>query len=121
MTGVLIISGYNYRGIIAFCRFCRKSRIPFFIVAANCDDLILVSDYKENVIEVRDTLVLEVDKFIQYKRKIITSNKLSRLLILPSSEYLNRFLLTQRRALETEDYIIPLCPLELYRLISDKY
>lgn len=121
MRAVLIFSGYNNRGIVAFCRFCRKNKIAFFIVASSHDDLILLTDYRSNVIGMRNSVKLQVDDLLEYKEKIIINTDIDRLLILPSTEYLNRFLLTHKRGLEAEGYIIPLCPMKLYELLSDKY
>lgn len=121
MKGVLILSGYNDRGVVSFCRFCQKNDIPVFIVAANESDLILSTDYKRNVICVRDNRVLCIEDFNQYQEIVSAQSPVSELVVLPSTEFLNRFLLINRDGLEKMGFIIPLCSAELYCQISDKY
>lgn len=118
---VLILSGYNLRGIIAFCRFCTKEDIPFYIVAANAKDPILLSAYKKNVISIRSDPSLSVEEFIEFRLMISKNHPSEKTLILPSTEYLNRFLLKKRIQLEKSNFIIPLCSEKLYHQISDKY
>ena len=67
--GVLIFSGYNTRAVIAFCRFCKQNNILFFIVASGSNDLVLFSDYKANVVIVRDTPKLTIEDLAEYKKK----------------------------------------------------
>jgi len=121
LRGVLIFSGYNHRAIVAFCRFCRENKILFFIIASGPTDFILISDYKKNVVETRNTVAISIDNVIEIKKKITNDYEIIELLILPSSEYLNRFLLQHRTELELNDFIIPLCSIELYQQLSDKY
>lgn len=85
------------------------------------NDLILLSDYKKNVVCVRNSFKLNLKDFFQYKKKIADNREISELLILPSTEYLNRFLLSNRAELESNGFIIPLCSLKLYEQLSDKY
>lgn len=118
---VLIISGYNNRGIIAFCRFFNENQIPFFIVSSGKDDLINYTSYKENVIFERTDNKLDVSNFIKYKDLILSKIQAENIIILPSTEYLNRFLLSNKMDLEKENFIIPLIDEKLYSEISDKY
>jgi predicted ATP-grasp superfamily ATP-dependent carboligase/SAM-dependent methyltransferase len=115
--GVLIISGYNQRAIISFCRFACENSIKFYIVAKDNTDTILVSDYKEYVIATRNNTSLSLKDFEEWA-KIIDKEHL---LILPSTEYLNRFVLKNRMTLEKDGYVIPLCEEQLYNIISNKY
>ena len=117
---VLILSGYNNRGIIAFCRFCVQHDIAFYIIASGPDDSILLSGYKTNVIETRQSFELSLDIFTKYDKEFCRRNGFLEWLILPSTEFLNRFLLSNRETLEAEGFIIPLCSKSLYELLSDK-
>lgn len=120
-NAILILSGYNNRGIIAFCRFFKENQIPFFIVSSGKGDLINYTSYKENIIFERKNNQLEVTDFIKYKELILSKIQVENIVILPSTEYLNRFLLLNKMNLEKENFIIPLVEEQLYSEISDKY
>lgn len=122
--GVLIFSGYNDRGIIAFCRFCKKASIPFSIVAAHPGDKIFFSSYRQNVVDIRKDQNLTIETMQKYRSLVIETlslTKAAEIVILPSTEFLNRFLLRQRKVMEAMGYVIPLCPEDVYQKISDKY
>jgi len=114
---VLILSGFNQRAVISFCRFAKENNIVFHIVARNQEDTILISIYKEYVIDIRKNNDLTLNDFEKWKLKINENW----VVILPSTEYLNRFILRNRNILEINNYIIPLCESDLYDEISDKY
>ncbi len=118
---VLILSGYNHRGAVAFCRFCKANKIPFYIVASDKNDLINFTEYKKNVISTRQEKKLLCQEFLLYKNKIHREKKGRKIVILPSTEYLNRFLLSERNTLEQEGFLIPLVNERLYAEVSDKY
>ncbi|MBJ6119786.1 hypothetical protein JAO76_16380 [Pontibacter sp. BT310] len=114
---VLLFSGYNQRGVISFCRFCEKNNVGFNIIALEESDTILKTNYKTQVKFIRETKELLIDDFLKYKKLIPNTQ----LLIIPSSEYLNRFLLKNKASLSEIGYLIPLCEPNLYHIISDKY
>ncbi len=118
---ILIISGYNQRGVIAFCRFAVSNHMHFFIVASGEKDSILLSDFKKNVIEIRQSREIKKKDFLLYRSKIESIFKCDEIILFPSSEYLNRFLLAERYFLEKNAFVIPLCSNNLYELLSDKY
>jgi len=123
MTGkaFLIFSGYNQRAVIAFCREAKRLQIPFFIVAKSMDDTIFLSSYKENVLSVRQEkalLIKDVDAcFLEVKTKSTYRD----FVILPSSEFLNRFFLENRAYYQNQSFSIPLVEESLYSILSDKY
>lgn len=118
---VIIFSGYNDRGVFAFCRFLLQEQIPFYIVAVNESDRILFSQYKSNVIHIRKDLRLSLDLFKEIRSKIDLLSNIDELFILPSTEFLNRFLLEHLEHLKELNYEVPLVSNELYSKISDKY
>lgn len=118
---VLIFSGFNTRGVVSFCRFCRQNNIPFFIVALYASDVIFATEYKHNVVEIRVGSALTVESIVKCGEGIRKKNEISQLLILPSTEYLNRFLLMNKDFLEANEFIVPLCDTPLYEQLSDKY
>lgn len=118
---ILIFSGYNHRGIIAFIRFCRKNNIKFYIYASSEKDPIFLTIYKKNIIGVRKSKVLTTEEIIHIGEDLKNANGLDEIIILPSTEYLNRFLLNNRKQIELNKLLIPLCPQNVYEAISDKY
>jgi len=112
-----MFSGYNQRAIISFCRFAKYNNITFYIIAKNNEDPVFLSDYKNNVIDIRKNSNFILDDFIKWKNQINENE----VVILPSTEFLNRFILKNRIFLENNKYIIPLCESSLYNEISDKY
>lgn len=118
---VLIISGYNHRGIIAFCRFFTNYHVPFYIVSSGTEDMIHDTAYQSNIIHIRKEKTLTSDHFSTFKNDILQQGAYDKIIILPSTEYLNRFLLQERQYLENIGYEIPLVSQNLYAEISDKY
>lgn len=114
---LIIFSGYNQRAIITLCRVCNKHNIPFFIVSSN-NDSIDNTIYKNNIIYRRKDNDINIELFINIGEKIEEYNNL---ILIPSSEYLNRFLLENRAALSRLRYYVPLVDKNIYENISDKY
>lgn len=94
--GVLIFSGYKERGVIAFCRFCKKYDIPFFLVASHQNDKILSSSYRQNLLGIRRSPNLTLENFKQYRSMLSERLSKDEIIVLPSTEFLNRFLLQER-------------------------
>lgn len=118
---VLIFSGSNDRAVFAFCRLATIYNVKFFIIANGLDDLIFKSAYKNSVVFTRVKNELEVSTIVEISDKIKTNQEVNNVLILPTSEFLNRFLLDNRNQLENESIRIPLCSKSLYEKISDKF
>ncbi|WCO01140.1 hypothetical protein [Psychroserpens ponticola] len=118
---VLIMSGYNNRAVVSFCRFCEKNDISFFIIAMGEDDIINFTEYSKYIILKRKSKALHLDDFLLYKNKIKEKHDIDKLVVLPSSEFLNRFLLDNLTELEENNFIVPLTDEKLYQEVSDKY
>jgi hypothetical protein len=117
----LIFSGYNQRAVIAFCREATRLNVPFFIVAKSEEDTIFLTAYRDRVLAIRQEKGLsipEVDACIQQVREVA---KYDSLVILPSSEFLNRFFLDHRLYYESLGCRLPLVHKSLYETISDKW
>lgn len=117
---VLIFSGYNQRAVISFIRTLESCNVKYFIFARDINDTILSSVYKKKVVEVRKNKKLEVEEIINQVSLLKKDLLIDEFLILPSSEYLNRFLLNNREELESNGCLIPLVDKSLYVKISDK-
>ncbi len=118
---IVIFSGYNMRAIVAFCRTAANLNIPVHILAASATDPIFDSRYSHAVVQTRESADLCIDKVVPWLEAIRRSADYERLVILPTSEFLNQFLLKNRSALELAGCLIPLVDDVLYDRISNKH
>jgi len=117
----LIFSGYNQRAVVAFCREATRLKVTFCIIAKSSEDTIFQTSYKDQVYAVRSEKLLvkeDLDECIEITK---LSTGYTDYIILPSSEFLNRFFLENRTYYTVLNCIIPLVSSELYAKISDKY
>lgn len=118
---IIIFTGYNQRAVIAFLRTLKKNRLDnYAIIASSDEDAILKTTYSKKVLYVRKIRQLdlnEINKAIEHIRCVTNADKV---LIAPSTEALNRFLLKYRENFEQHNCIIPLADEKLYTQISDK-
>lgn len=117
---ILVFSGYNFRAVVAFCRFAKTNGIRFHIVACDKDDPVWLTDYASDVVATRQDRQLSYDKFLLLCSGVKKSEGIDRIDVLPSSEYLNRFILRHRAELANNGISVPLCDEALYRRLSDK-
>lgn len=120
-NGILIFSGYNIRAVVAFCRWARKKNVPFHLVARSKSDPIFLTNYRDDVVLTRENESLNIEDFSRWIKFICKKYSYQKTLILPSSEFLNRFMLSNLNAIELVGGIVPLVSKELYEQISDKY
>lgn len=118
---IMVISGHNSRAIVAFCRWASTNNISYHIIAAGEDDPIFLTEYRIHVAFVRSSNSLVVEHFQSWAKELCRVHGYDQLLILPSTEYLNRFLLANRKEIEANHCIVPLCSEDLYKKISDKH
>lgn len=118
---VLILSGFNIRAVVAFCRWAREQYIPFHIVARNKSDPIFLTDFAKNVFLIRENESLLIEDFCSWIFRIRNQHSYDEVLILPSSEFLNRFMLRNHTLIVSSGGIVPLVNKVLYEQISDKY
>jgi predicted ATP-grasp superfamily ATP-dependent carboligase len=120
-VGVLILSGFNIRAVVAFCRRAAAARLPVHLVARNAGDPIYLTDYGTHVFEERTSAQLEPAAILEWIRRLRTEHGYARVFIVPSTEFLNRVLLKHRDAIEAAGGIVPLVSRNLYEQISDKH
>lgn len=118
--GIFSISGYNFRGLLAFCRFARSRQRSIHLWAKDSTDPVFLTDYRRWVFATRESRDLDLECLIETLKKIKTQYGYKKILILPITEYFNRFILTHRNDLEEIGAIIPLVDLEVYETLSDK-
>ncbi len=117
---VIVLSGYNIRAVIAFCRWATTHHVNYHIIATEKSDPIFSTIYKEKVEFIRDSKDLRVEDFLSWIDKISKRYGYHQILVLPSTEYLNRFLLENRGIIEAVGCSLPLVGKHLYETISDK-
>lgn len=121
MTAVVIFSGNNDRAVTSFCRYATARAIPFYIIANGQDDCIYNTQYAENVFAERRNNIFTRDDIISVLTKLKAAVSCNKFVILPSNEYLNRFLLAHKLELEMNKVYTGLCEESVYAMISDKY
>jgi hypothetical protein len=117
----LIFSGYNQRAVIAFCRVATRWNVPFYIIASSPEDTIFLTVYSAKVQAIRHEKLLEIQDIEQCLEKVRSKAQDVDFVILPSTEFLNRFFLKHRIHFLSKGCEIPLCEESLYVRISDKY
>lgn len=117
----LIFSGYNQRAVVSFCREATRLNVPFCIIPKSDDDTILLTSYKKFVFAIRSEKMLKKKDLDQCIEMSKAATGFTDFIILPSSEFLNRFFLENREYYQDKQCIIPLVSSELYAKISDKY
>lgn len=118
----LLFSGSNDRAVFALLRAFKACGSRCWVVARNRDDKILRSAYRDLVITIRDGDELSVpviERLIARVRDVVHEDEL---VVVPSSEYLNTFLL----GLDREDLRarlgceLPLVEHDLYMALTNK-
>ncbi len=118
--GVLIFSGNNQRAVIAFCRVAKKHNIPIWIISSGTSDTIYNTIYSKFVVHEREDRDLNYELILGICDQLKAEKNIDELIILPNTEFLNRFLLNHKKELESNAIIVPLVEKELYELVSDK-
>ena len=118
---VMVISGYNVRSVVAFCRWATAHDVNFHIIAQSKEDPIFLTDYGKRVVFTRVSPSLISEDFRSWVEDLCRQYGYGRVIVLPSTEYLNRFLLKHRDSIEAKDCILPLVDESLYGTISDKH
>ena len=118
---VLVFSGYNKRGVIAFCRVLKARGVSFAIIAKSEADTIFRSEYASEVVGIRHAAALVREDLVHQIRLARARLNADKYFIAPSTESLNRFLLANRQVFTAEDCIVPLVEESIYKQLSDKY
>ena len=119
-TAVLVFSGHNQRGVIAFCRVLKAQSVSFAIIAKGETDTIFHSEYASEVVGTRRATELVKEDLVHQIRLARARLNADKYFIAPSTEALNRFLLANRQELTAEDCIVPLVDEDMYQQLSDK-
>ncbi|MBK8502227.1 MAG: ATP-grasp domain-containing protein [Saprospiraceae bacterium] len=120
-TAIVIFSGHNERAVLSFCGFAKGVDLDIYIVANGSDDRIFLTDYSKNVILSREKDKLTLEDLLAFSTTVRQISNKERIFILPSTEYLNRFLLKNHVTLRSSNIEYGLCSEQIYNLISDKH
>lgn len=116
----LVFSGGNDRAIIGFLRALRLCGSRAHVIARTQDDRILRSSFRRDVKWVRPTHDLSLEIFSESVRRAHADAGGAMLVVLPSTEYFNTFLLRHRREVEEMGCQIPLVQASLYAQLTEK-
>lgn len=116
----LVFSGGNDRAVLGFLRALRSCGEHASIVARTNQDRILWTSFRQDVKWIRKSHELSLQVFAECVRAVREHVGSHTLVVLPSTEYFNTFLLKYRAAIESMGCEIPLVESELYNLLTGK-
>jgi len=116
----VVFSGSNDRAILAFLRALHLCNEKAYIVARTNEDHILRTAYAKDVAFVRPDASLDMGAFADCIRNTRLTAGDQELVVLPSSEYFNAFLLAHRSEIEALGCSVPLVDIERYRQLTNK-
>jgi len=116
VRAALIFSGYNQRAVIALCRYFKSIDHPFVIVSSGIEDLIYLTDYKNNVVLERADKTLTMELFLR-----ISSLYGDELVYCPTSEFLNTFVLENADSFQKIGIATGMPAKESYEKITSKW
>lgn len=116
----LVFSGGNDRAVLAFLRALRSCGAHASIVARTNKDRILYTSFRKDVKWIREGHELNLPVFAECVRRVREHTDDQTLVVLPSTEYFNTFLLEHRAEIESMGCEIPLVGRDLYNLLTGK-
>jgi predicted ATP-grasp superfamily ATP-dependent carboligase len=119
--GIFLLSGYNQRAVIACCRWAAERGIPVHIAARGPQDPIYLTSHAGAVFVERTSAVLDTGELCNWIRELRSRHGHERVLVAPSTEFFNRFLLADTADVERAGGIVPLPPRAVYETVSDKF
>jgi predicted ATP-grasp superfamily ATP-dependent carboligase len=119
--GIFLLSGYNQRSVIACCRWAAQRKVPVHVAARGPADPIYLTSYADAVFLQRATQNLEIDDLCDWIQALKQQHGYEHVLIAPSTEYFNRFLLGGLDRIRSAGGIVPLAQRPIYETVSDKF
>jgi hypothetical protein len=116
----LVLGGANDRAVLAFLRALTMCGERAHIVARTPADRVLRTRYRDDVEVIREDNSLSLSLLTSWFEHIRAMGVDGKLVILPSSEYLNHFLLEHRTAIEALGAEVPLVDNRTYDLLTGK-
>lgn len=116
----MCLSGHNIRAVVALCRWAARRGVPLHLAARDAEDPIWQTDHAAQVFVQRSSPALSLQELLGWIRTLRARHDHDRVVIAPSTEFFNRFLLRHRAPIEAAGGVIPLVDEALYARISDK-
>lgn len=118
--GVVALSGHNIRAVVALCRWAAGAGVPVHLAARDAADPIYLTSHAQRVFVQRRSPALELAEIAGWIARLREQHRYEQVVIAPSTEFFNRFLLRHRAAIEAAGGIVPLVDEALYERVSDK-
>ena len=118
--GLMCLSGHNHRAVVALARWALLTRVPLHLVGAGARDPVALTDHGAHVFVQRESTALDLGEIRAWIATLRERHGYERVVIAPSTEFFNRFLLRHRREIEAAGGIVPLVDERLYARVSDK-
>lgn len=112
----LIFSGHNQRAVIALVRYLEGHSLRYYVVASGPDDPIYNTDYSENVVFQRSSKKVCINLFEDILERITGENPV----YLPTTEFINDFVLENREGIERLGILVKLCEKSVYNKLTSK-
>lgn len=112
----LLFSGHNERAVIALCRYFNSVNLDFVIAASSDQDWINSSKWHGNVVYTRNSPQVDLFLFKEIKKHV----KNVSLIYCPTTEYINSFLLENKKAVINLGYEINLPNKKIYNFLTSK-
>ncbi len=119
-TGLLSLSGYNVRAVVALCRWAAAAGVPLHLIARSAEDPLYRTAHADRIWGARTSPTLSVTEVADWVRMLRARFGYDRVVLVPSTEFFNRFILSHRAELTSAGAIVPLVEEALYACISDK-
>lgn len=116
----LVPSGYNFRAVLAFCRALRKAGLSPAILACTAADPIFRTRFAGDVVFTRSDKTLRVSDFSAATAATLARTGAKRCVLAPTAEYLVRWALQNRLALENAGCDLPLPDESAYFCVTEK-
>lgn len=118
--GLMCLSGHNHRAVVALARWATATGVPLHLVGSGRDDPLALTDHGQHIFVQRESLALDLPETCAWIGALRDRHGYDRVVIAPSTEFFNRFLLRHRRDIEAAGGIVPLVDEALYARVSDK-
>lgn len=119
-SGVMCLSGHNHRAVVALARWAAATGVPLHLVGGGRSDPIALTDHARLVFVQRESPALDVRETCAWIAALRQLHGYERVVIAPSTEFFNRFLLHHRGEIEAAGGVVPLVDEALYVQLSDK-
>ncbi|SEI50216.1 hypothetical protein [Nitrosomonas eutropha] len=113
----LIFTGHNERAVVALCRALSSRSLPFCLIANSELDPIFETFWAPYVSLVRSNCYVDLSLFEQVRRSV---GKSQELIYCPTTEFMNAFVLKNRKQLEFLGIRIILPPANVYDQLTSK-